>query len=79
MICEGKTRTAAALSQHYDVPTLTIDDVVIAAISSNSAIGTKAKQLCADATRKYINYERRQMTSYDTDTATEERLTVDTR
>ena len=48
----GKTSTASALSRHYDIPVLTIDDVIMTSLSTSSAHGARARELCAEAARR---------------------------
>jgi len=53
--CVGKTSTAAALSEHYDVPVLTLDDVIIASVQQAMTVhGQRARQLCADAATRRL-------------------------
>jgi len=50
--CVGKSGLSASLSEHYDIPVLTVDDVIIASLSSSSVAGARARQLCAEAGRR---------------------------
>ncbi|OCT82470.1 hypothetical protein XELAEV_18025000mg [Xenopus laevis] len=46
----GKSSTAVTLAQHYNIPCLSIDSVVLDAISDgNSPTGMRARQLCSKA------------------------------
>eukprot|EP00079_Xenopus_tropicalis_P024447 XP_012817094.1 PREDICTED: hydrocephalus-inducing protein homolog isoform X1 [Xenopus tropicalis] len=46
----GKSSAAVTLAQHYNIPCLSIDSVVLDAISdSNSPTGMRARQLCSKA------------------------------
>ncbi|KAK6174452.1 hypothetical protein SNE40_017727 [Patella caerulea] len=49
----GKTSTAVTLAKHYEASILTVDGVVLDAISNgNTAAGRQARELCAEAARK---------------------------
>ncbi|XP_052230840.1 hydrocephalus-inducing protein-like isoform X4 [Dreissena polymorpha] len=49
----GKTTTAIGLAKHYEAALLSIDGIVLDAISNgNTEAGRKAKELCAEAARK---------------------------
>ena len=52
LVTAGKTDTACALSQHYDIPVLTIDDVITASLTSGTVNGLRARELCAEAARQ---------------------------
>ena len=66
----GKTSTARALSRHYDVPVMTIDDVIVASLATGSVSGARARQLCAEAARRLRGgdelTDERQLLSVDT-------------
>lgn len=50
LLYAGKSSTALALAQHYSVACLSIDSVVLEAISDgNSRAGLRVRQLCAKA------------------------------
>ncbi|KAG8437289.1 hypothetical protein GDO86_008117 [Hymenochirus boettgeri] len=54
----GKSCAAVTLAQHYNIPCLTIDSVVLDAISDgNSPAGIRAKQLCAKASYNPVTHE----------------------
>lgn len=57
-ITPGKTTVATALSKFYDIPILKIDDVIIASLSSGTASGTMARDLCAEAARRIADEGR---------------------
>jgi hydrocephalus-inducing protein len=55
----GKSRAAVALAKHYECALLTIDSIIIDAIStSTSAAAAKARQLCAEAAAKHAEEVR---------------------
>ncbi len=57
----GKSRGAVALAKHYECALLTIDSIVIDAISnSTSTAATKARQMCADMAAKFAEEQRAQ-------------------
>ena len=57
----GKSRAAVALAKFYECALLTIDSIVIDAISnSTSAAATKARQMCAETAAKYAEEQRAQ-------------------
>ncbi len=57
----GKSRAAVALAKFYECALLSIDSIVIDAISnSTSAAATKARQMCAETAAKYAEEQRAQ-------------------
>lgn len=55
----GKSRAAVALAKHYECALLTIDAIIIDAIStSSSAAAAKARQLCAETAAKFAEEAR---------------------
>jgi len=60
-----------ALSRHYDIPVLTIDDIIIASLSTSSVNGMRARQLCAEAAHRLrpgdeLAADERQLLGVDT-------------
>lgn len=52
---EGKTSTAISLAKKYEAAILTVDQIVVDAISSgNTPSGMKARALCQEAARKRL-------------------------
>jgi hydrocephalus-inducing protein len=57
----GKSRAAVSLAKFYECALLTIDSIVIDAISnSTSAAASKARQMCAETAAKYADEQRAQ-------------------
>lgn len=55
----GKSRTAVALAKHYECALLSIDAIIIDAISTSSSMSAqRARQLCADAAQKCADEQR---------------------
>ncbi len=55
----GKSRAAVALAKHYEGALLTIDSIIIDALSnSSSSAAAKARQLCAEAAAKHAEEAR---------------------
>lgn len=51
----GKTATAVQLARKYEAALLTVDQVVVDAISNgNTPSGLKAREMCAEAARKRL-------------------------
>ena len=51
----GKTSTSISLAKQYEAALLSIDCVVLDAISNgNTASGLKAREMCAEASRKKL-------------------------
>ena len=49
----GKTATAIALAKKYEAAILTVDQVILDAISSgNTSAGLRAREMCQEAARK---------------------------
>ena len=48
----GKTRTAIALAERYNVKILSIDKIVIEAISKGTPYGLEARKICEAETRR---------------------------
>ena len=55
----GKTTAAVSLAKHYDAALLSIDTVVMEAISSGSTpAGQDARRLCKEATQRFLEEQR---------------------
>ncbi|XP_013405663.1 hydrocephalus-inducing protein [Lingula anatina] len=55
----GKTSSAVALAKHYEAALLTLDGVILEAISNGSTpAGLRAREMCAEAARKQAELEK---------------------